>query len=63
MELALTHWREKMGSNWQPGLGWIKGGEGTPTGTHFVLKTDDYKTNLIFFIILGIKKGKLLLSS
>ena len=39
MELALTHWREKMGSNWQPGLGWIKGGEGTPTGTHFVLIT------------------------
>ncbi len=37
MELALTHWREKMGSNWQPGLGWIKGGEGTPQGIVFLL--------------------------
>jgi hypothetical protein len=32
MELALTHWREKMGSNWQPGISWIKGGEGNAAG-------------------------------
>jgi len=38
MELALTHWREKMGSNWQPGLGWIKGGEGTPQGPAWLSK-------------------------
>jgi DnaJ family protein C protein 13 len=26
MEIALTHWRERMGSNWQPALGWTRGG-------------------------------------
>jgi len=29
MEIALTHWRERMGSNWQPSLGWIKNSDGT----------------------------------
>ena len=30
MEIALTHWRERMGSNWQPALGWTKSGAGEP---------------------------------
>ncbi|XP_023328115.1 dnaJ homolog subfamily C member 13 [Eurytemora carolleeae] len=27
MELALTHWRERMGSNWQPSIGWVRGSD------------------------------------
>ena len=31
MELALTHWRQRMGSNWQPSLNWVRseGGSGS----------------------------------
>ena len=45
MELALTHWREKMGSNWQPGISWIKGGEGTPQGMESIMLCPRYCPN------------------
>jgi hypothetical protein len=33
MEIALTHWRERMGSNWQPALSWARGGGGGEGGS------------------------------
>ena len=47
MELALTHWREKMGSNWQPGISWIKGGEGTPQGMELIMLCCDKQKDTV----------------
>jgi hypothetical protein len=33
IEIALTHWRERMGSNWQPALSWTRGGGGGEGGS------------------------------
>ena len=31
LELALTHWRQRMGSNWQPSINWVRSESTSPS--------------------------------
>lgn len=41
MELALTHWRERMGSNWQPSLNWVRSDASPSTGPAWLSKNNE----------------------
>ena len=41
MELALTHWRQRMGSNWQPSLNWVRSDNSPSTGPAWLSKNQE----------------------
>ena len=41
MELALTHWRQRMGSSWQPSLNWVRSDSSPSTGPAWLSKNQE----------------------
>lgn len=41
MELALTHWRQRMGSDWQPSLNWVRSDSSPSSGPAWLSKNQE----------------------